>query len=300
MASKLLNVRMDEEMLKDLKEVCGELGINVTDAIKSFSKELIEKKKLPTEKVEEKKETSWRDIINDDFFETCGHAKEYEEMLEQISDIILSCNKDLRTFILKKWSEYRNSYQELTEEFKNEYGEEFKNKILDIITNFYEFHFKDVENSYGFQIDDQEKFQQEKYISAMENIKRKNPELYKELLDEYTYNLNFTEMYCFDTNGYFETKKMLEKILTKEEINEYVKYSKEIHSCRTEQEKEEFRNSISQERINILNPIFDKIRNYQEPIIKKDKNEVETCNYIPEKEEVLSNGEIIVQPEEFL
>ena len=31
MASKLLNVRMDQEMLDELKNVCGELEITVTD-----------------------------------------------------------------------------------------------------------------------------------------------------------------------------------------------------------------------------------------------------------------------------
>lgn len=262
MATKLLNIRMDEEMLKDLKEVCGELGINVTDAIKSFSKELIQKKVLPCEDKEEKKDV--KDILKKivgDYNETCGDSKGYEKMSEEVSDTLLSCHKDLREFITKNLFVYRGQYQELAKQFKEEYGEDFKNRILDIITSFYEKYYQDMIDTYGPIEDAREKFQQEKYISAMKNIKKNNPELYNKLLNDYTYDLEPDEGMFLNCDGYFETKKVLEELLTAEEIKEYVKYTNEINSFRGKprEELENFKNNIPDERWEILSPILDKV-----------------------------------------
>lgn len=274
MASKLLNVRMDEEMLKDLKEVCGELGINVTDAIKSFSKELIEKKKLPTESKEEIKDIEtflkWADERN----ETCGDNEGYERMNEEISDILLSCHKDLRSFIAGNLFTYRNQYQELAKKFKEEYGEEFKDRILDVITNFYEIYYKEMIDTHGPIHDAEEKFQQEKYISVMQSLKEKNLKLYNELLNDYSYNLSPDNGISFSYEGYFEVKKILEELLTVEEIKEYVKYINEISNFegKPREELENFKNNIPDERWEILSPILDKVSEY---IHKKTKQESE-------------------------
>lgn len=274
MASKLLNIRMDEDMLKDLKEVCGELGINVTDAIKTFSKEMIENRKLPTMK-EEKREVGIESLINKmvERNEINGNVKEYEEMNEKISDIVLKCSADLRSFIDKNL--FNISYQELIEEFKKEYGDKFKNDILDIIISFYESYYKEMLESYLPIHEEIEKFEQEKYISAMKNIKEKNPELYKELLDGYTYNLDFQIMYSFGSNGYFEVKKVLEELLSFEEIREYVIYTNKIKSCKTEQEKKDFIDNIPEERKKVLASILTRINEYNEKQEEMKKNNKE-------------------------
>lgn len=272
MANKLLNIRMDEDMIKDLKEVCGELGVNVTDAIKAFSKNMIENRELPAVK-EEKENFTLETLLKEcrEYQETNKNIKEYEEMNEKISNIILDCNENLRNFIFYHWTD--NSYQELVSKFKEEYGEKFKDEILDIITNFYEFYYHDTAESYLPIYEEIKKFENEKYISAMENIKEKNPQLYKELLDNYTYNLKFDKMYVFNSSGYFETKKAIEELLSPEEIKEYVEYMNKIDSCKTEEEKSNYRNSIPDETKIILASAFDKINEYQEENRKKKEIE---------------------------
>ena len=272
MANKLLNIRMDENMIKDLKEVCGELGVNVTDAIKAFSKNMIENRELPA--VKEEKENFTLETLSKEYAEyqeTNKNIKEYEEMNEKISNIILACNENLRNFIFYHWTD--NSYQELVSKFKEEYGEKFKDEILDIITNFYEFYYHDTAESYLPIYEEIKKFENEKYISAMENIKEKNPQLYKELLDNYTYNLKFDKMYVFNSSGYFETKKAIEELLSPEEIKEYVEYMNKIDSYKTEEEKSNYRNSIPDETKIILASAFAKINEYQEENRKKEKIE---------------------------
>ena len=272
MANKLLNIRMDENMIKDLKEVCGELGVNVTDAIKAFSKNMIENRELPAVK-EEKENFTLETLLKEcrEYQETNKNIKEYEEMNEKISNIILACNENLRNFIFYHWTD--NSYQELVSKFKEEYGEKFKDEILDIITNFYEFYYHDTAESYLPIYEEIKKFENEKYISAMENIKEKNPQLYKELLDNYTYNLKFDKMYVFNSSGYFETKKAIEELLSPEEIKEYVEYMNKIDSYKTEEEKSNYRNSIPDETKIILASAFAKINEYQEENRKKKKIE---------------------------
>lgn len=275
MATKLLNIRMDEEMLKNLKEVCGELGINVTDAIKSFSKELIEKKVLPTENKEEKEDIISFFKFANDLNETCGDNEGYEKMSEEVSDIILTCHKDLRSFIDGNLFTYRDQYPELAKKFKEEYGEEFKNKILDIITNFYEKHYQEMIDTHGPIHDAEEKFQQEKYISVMENLKEKNSKLYNELLNNYSYNLSPNAGTSFSHNGYFETKKILEELLTPEEIKEYITYRNEVESFDGKKEElENFKNSISDERWKILIPILDKTEEYIFKKMEEERKEI--------------------------
>ena len=86
MASKLLNVRMDQEMLDELKNVCGELEITVTDAIKLFTRKLIKERKLVIEE-ENKTPKEVLDKIKEEmsleemFTEACevSELKKYEK-----------------------------------------------------------------------------------------------------------------------------------------------------------------------------------------------------------------------------
>lgn len=187
MATKLLNIRMDEEMLKALKEVCGELGINVTDAIKSFSKELIENKKLPVKKEKKvKRDENGIKIIDDpediremisDFDDIGGkeNIEKFEKMNEDISNIIWSYYKKLRTFIekLDKFTLIHYSYSEISEKFKKE-----------------------------------------------------NPELYNKIFEEYGYNIKNEDIWYLECKNYDEAKKKLEELLTPEEIKLFIDYNR--------------------------------------------------------------------------
>lgn len=49
MAQVLVNVRMDEDLKKNMDETCKELGINMTTAFVIFAKKMTREKRIPFE-----------------------------------------------------------------------------------------------------------------------------------------------------------------------------------------------------------------------------------------------------------
>lgn len=243
MASKLLNVRMDQEMLDELKNVCGELEITVTDAIKLFTRKLIKERKLVTEE-EDKTPKEVLDKIKEEipFKERViemlevRDLKKYEKMNEDIGDIMLNCYREFKYFLNQKAC-LDIEYSEVVEDFKNQKGEELKNKIIDRMAedNFDEYKMtrEDMKEISRF-LKEQEKFEEEKSLDIMRKLKEENPRLYQELTNEYSYDISFYEMERTNCKTFNETKEMLEGILTPEEIKEYIRYNNEYLNDKTE------------------------------------------------------------------
>lgn len=243
MASKLLNVRMDQEMLDELKNVCGELEITVTDAIKLFTRKLIKERRLVTEEedktprevLDKIKEGMSLEEITTEIVEV-GNLKKYEKMNEDIGDIILNCYKEFKAAIFPAAGSGM-TYLEMVEDFKNQKGEELKNKIIDRMAKDNLESFEDAVDSikeyYEF-LEEQEKFEEEKSLDIMKKLKEENPRLYQELTNEYSYDISFYEMERTNCKTFNETKEMLEGILTPEEIKEYIRYNNEYLNDKTE------------------------------------------------------------------
>ena len=49
MAQTLVNIRMDEELKKNMEKICQELGMNMTTAITIFAKKMTREKRIPFE-----------------------------------------------------------------------------------------------------------------------------------------------------------------------------------------------------------------------------------------------------------
>ncbi|GFI29770.1 MAG: type II toxin-antitoxin system RelB/DinJ family antitoxin [Lachnospiraceae bacterium] len=49
MAQTLVNIRMDEELKKNMEQICQELGMNMTTAITIFAKKMTREKRIPFE-----------------------------------------------------------------------------------------------------------------------------------------------------------------------------------------------------------------------------------------------------------
>lgn len=49
MAQTLVNIRMDEELKKNMEQTCQELGMNMTTAITIFAKKMTREKRIPFE-----------------------------------------------------------------------------------------------------------------------------------------------------------------------------------------------------------------------------------------------------------
>ncbi len=47
MAQTLVNIRMDEELKKNMEKICQELGMNMTTAITIFAKKMTREKRIP-------------------------------------------------------------------------------------------------------------------------------------------------------------------------------------------------------------------------------------------------------------
>ena len=47
MSIKLINIRMDEELKKEMEIVCNDLGMNITTAFTIFAKKLTREKRIP-------------------------------------------------------------------------------------------------------------------------------------------------------------------------------------------------------------------------------------------------------------
>lgn len=49
MAQTLVNIRMDEELKRNMEQTCQELGMNMTTAITIFAKKMTSEKRIPFE-----------------------------------------------------------------------------------------------------------------------------------------------------------------------------------------------------------------------------------------------------------
>ena len=49
MAQTLVNIRMDEELKRNMEQICQELGMNMTTAITIFAKKMTREKRIPFE-----------------------------------------------------------------------------------------------------------------------------------------------------------------------------------------------------------------------------------------------------------
>ena len=47
MSMKLINIRMDEDLKREMEIVCNDLGINITTAFTIFAKKLTREKRIP-------------------------------------------------------------------------------------------------------------------------------------------------------------------------------------------------------------------------------------------------------------
>lgn len=47
MAQTLVNIRMDEELKRNMEQICQELGMNMTTAITIFAKKMTREKRIP-------------------------------------------------------------------------------------------------------------------------------------------------------------------------------------------------------------------------------------------------------------
>ena len=47
MSMKLINIRMDEDLKKEMEIVCNDLGMNITTAFTIFAKKLTREKRIP-------------------------------------------------------------------------------------------------------------------------------------------------------------------------------------------------------------------------------------------------------------
>lgn len=310
MANKLLNVRMDQEMIEDLKKVCGELEISVTDAIKLFSNKLITERTLPTEEKKEEKNEDFQEVTGDiikemldEMNETGSNDEGYIQLHNELSDILsfyckefgylvdstIMKKKDERTYLFDD----KTPFSEIEKTFKEKYEEELKNKILNKMAEFYENYHKEyieIERE-GFKMAEEErkkeqKVENDKYIDVMDNLKNENPDLYRELLNKYSYNIDYYSVkHLLECETYSDAKKKLEEFLTPEEIKEYYTFHSEMKNCKTEEEKQKLIENIKKDenRAQILRSSINKFKEYGNK--KNSQSQSETNNNSEEKGE---------------
>lgn len=72
MAQTTLNIRIDEELKKQMEETCKELGMNITTAITIFAKKMSREHRIPFE-------------VSVDPFYSASNIKSINESIEQIN-----------------------------------------------------------------------------------------------------------------------------------------------------------------------------------------------------------------------
>lgn len=308
MANKLLNVRMDQEMIEDLKKVCGELEISVTDAIKLFSNKLIKERALPTEEKKEEENEVFEDNdafefmkkIIEDRKETGYNQEKYIQLHNELSNILAFYCKELSELVYSTthYMEFDRTneksrfivsfdtpFSEIEKTFKEKYEKELNNKIISKITEFYSEYYKELEKiaeEEEKQIEEHQKkikdIENDKYIDVMENLKNENPDLYRKLLNKYSYNIDYYTISDLDCENYNHAKKKLEEFLTPEEIKEYYTFHSEMDNCKTEEERKKLIEDIkeNENRTKILKSAFEKFEEYENK--KNSQNQSETSN----------------------
>lgn len=307
MANKLLNVRMNQEMIEDLKKVCGELEISVTDAIKLFSNKLIKERTLPVEEKKEEENEDFQEVTDDiikemldEMNETGSNDEGYIQLHNELSEILSFYCKEFGNLVESTiykhpkektiYIDFKTPFSEIAKTFKEKYEEELKNKILDKMIKFYEnSHRETLEiEEQAFKMAEEErkkekKVENDKYIDVMENLKNENPDLYKKLLNQYSYNINYYDVNYLDCESYSDAKKKLEEFLTPEEIKEYYTFHSEMKNCKTEEEKQKLIENIKKDenRAPILRSSINKFKEYGNK--KNSQTQSETNNNSEEK-----------------
>lgn len=280
MASKLLNVRMDQEMIDELKKVCGELDISVTDAIKHFSNKLIEERTLNlvdnnskeenTEKEEDFLEDALKTIT--ELHEVNFNAKKFEETFEEISDITLSYYHIFNNLISETIDgACVHEYEYFIEKFTKQYGEELKDRIIKKLSKICKLKYDNYRSSFYDIWKTREELKKGKQLDAMENLRKANPDLYHNIINQYSYDIPESLLYILGCETYEEVKNKLESSLTKEEIREYLNYEKS-----SEEEREKLKLEIKEDETRwqrLVNAVekIEKLR--EETIEKEEKNE---------------------------
>lgn len=296
MASKLLNVRMDQEMIDELKKVCGELDISVTDAIKHFSNKLIEERTLnlvDNNSKEENPETE-EDLLTDvlkkikEQDEVNFNAKKFEETFGEISDITLSYYHIFNNLISETIDgACVHEYEYFIEKFKEQYGDELKDRIIKKLSEICKLKYDDYRSSFYDIWRTREDLKKSKQLDAMENLKRVNPELYKELIAQYSYDIPESLLYILECETYEEVKNKLESSLNREEIKEYLNYENS-----SKEEREKLKLEIKEDEIRwqrLVNAV-EKIEKLRKETIEKDEKTEEV-----EKEEINNSEDNTVE-----
>jgi len=73
MSMKLVNIRMDEDLKREMEIVCNDLGINITTAFTIFAKKLTREKRIPFS------------VSIDPFYST-ENIKALQESVSQVND----------------------------------------------------------------------------------------------------------------------------------------------------------------------------------------------------------------------
>lgn len=86
MSMKLVNIRMDEDLKKEMEIVCNDLGINITTAFTIFAKKLTREKRIPFS------------VSIDPFYST-ENIKALQESVSQVNDgkVITKTLEELET-----------------------------------------------------------------------------------------------------------------------------------------------------------------------------------------------------------
>ena len=88
MAQALVNVRMDEDIKKEMEEICKELGITMSTAINIFARKMIREKRIPFE-------------VSIDPFYSEKNIKELKESIKQLKEgkVVKKSMEELETLI---------------------------------------------------------------------------------------------------------------------------------------------------------------------------------------------------------
>lgn len=233
MATKLLNVRMEQEMIDELKKVCGELDISVTDAIKHFSTKLIEERTLaPTNGDKNSKEIiddmNWEKTLLEDWEDSDDvnyDPEKFEKTFEEISNIVLFYYRNFNKMISENpYTCCEKPYEYFIQRFEKEYGERLKDEIIKKLTDFCKLKYDEWRSSYYEMWEMGENLRKGKMLETMNNLRKENPNLFKELVGKYSYDIPYSLMFVLDCHTYEEAKEKLESSLTPEEIKVYLEY----------------------------------------------------------------------------
>lgn len=296
MATKLLNVRMEQEMIDELKKVCGELDISVTDAIKHFSTKLIEERTLaPTNGDKNSKEiiedmngekTLLEDLREND--DVNYDPEKFEKTFEEISDIVLFYYRNFNKMISENpYTCCEQPYEYFIKRFEKEYGERLKDEIIKKLIDFCKLKYDECRSSYYEIWEIGENLYKGKMLETMNNLKKENPNLFKELVGKYSYDIPYNLMFVLDSHTYEEAKEKLETILSPEEIKAYLEYE----NCPKEK-SEEFKKNLEKDgtKCQLIRTALEKISAFSQESLRKFKEKKE--KEIREREGLSDDEEI--------